>query len=72
MALGWKVLLPLALLYITVLAVAIWFVRVQIGWAYGPGMALVLFGLNVALLVPLLWWLDRGRLVSGSMPQETT
>jgi len=72
MALGWKVLLPLALLYIAVLAVAIWFVRVQIGWAYGPGMALVLFGLNVALLVPLVWWLDRGRLVSGSMPQETT
>ena len=54
------------------LAVAIWFVRVQIGWAYGPGMALVLFGLNVALLVPLVWWLDRGRLVSGSMPLETT
>jgi len=72
MALGWKVLLPLALLYVAVLAVAIWFVRVQIGWAYGPGMALVLFGLNVALLVPLVWWLDRGRLVSGSMPQETT
>src|SRR3989440_8382296 len=72
MALGWKVLLPLALLYIAVLAVAIWFVRVQIGWAYGPGMALVLFGLNVALLVPLVWWLDRGRLVSGSMPKETT
>jgi len=72
MALGWKVLLPLALLYITVLAIAIWFVRVQIGWDFGPGMALVLFGLNVALLVPLVWWLDRGRLVSGSMPQETT
>ena len=72
MALGWKVLLPLALLYVAVLAVAIWFVRVQIGWAYGPGMALVLFGLNVALLVPLVWWLDRGRLVSGSMPLETT
>ena len=70
MALGWKVLLPLALLYITVLAVAIWFLRVQLGWDVGPLMALVLFGLNVVLLVPLVWWLDRGRLVSGSMPQE--
>jgi NADH-quinone oxidoreductase subunit H len=70
MALGWKVLLPLALLYITVLAVAIWFLRVQLGWAYGPLMALVLFGLNLALLVPLVWWLDRGRIVSGSLPQE--
>jgi len=71
MALGWKVLLPLALLYITVLAVAIWFVHVQLGWDYGTRMALVLFGLNVVLLVPLVWWLDRGRLVSGSVPQET-
>ncbi len=71
MALGWKVLLPLALLYITVLAVAIWFVRVQLGWDYGTRLALLLFGLNVVLLVPLVWWLDRGRLISGSMPQET-
>src|SRR5216684_3223757 len=67
MALGWKVLLPLALLYITVLAVAIWFVRVQLGWDYGTRLALLLFGLNVVLLVPLVWWLDRGRLISGSM-----
>jgi NADH-quinone oxidoreductase subunit H len=70
MALGWKVLLPLALLYITLLAVAIWFVRIQLGWDYGPGMAWVLGGLNVVLLIALAWWLDRGRIVSGSVPQE--
>ena len=70
MALGWKVLLPVALLYITILAVAIWFVRIQLGWAYGSGMAAVLGGVNVILLVLLVWWLDRGRLVSGSMPPE--
>jgi NADH-quinone oxidoreductase subunit H len=70
MALGWKVLLPLALLYVTVLAVAIWFLRVQLGWIYGPLMALVLFGVNLALLVPLVWWLDRGRIVSGSVAEE--
>jgi NADH-quinone oxidoreductase subunit H len=70
MALGWKVLLPLTLLYITVLAAAIWFLRIQLGWEYGAGMAWALGGLNLVLLVPLVWWLDRGRIVSGSVPQE--
>ena len=70
MALGWKVLLPMALLYITILAAAIWFLRIQLGWAYGTGMAAALGGLNVLLLIAVVWWLDRGRLVSGSMPRE--
>ena len=70
MALGWKVLLPLALIYITILATAIWFVRVQLGWQYGVGMAAALGGLNVLLLIVLVWWLDRGRIVSGSVAQE--
>ena len=70
MALGWKVLLPLALMYITLLAVAIWFLRIRLGWSYGPGMAWALGGLNLVLLVALVWWLDRGRIVSGSVPQE--
>jgi len=70
MALGWKVLLPLALLYITILATAIWFLRAQLGWAYGPGMAWALGGLNLVLLIPLVWWLDRGRIVSGSFQEE--
>ena len=70
MALGWKVLLPLSLVYITILATAIWFVRVQLGWEYGPGMAWVLGGINLVLLVALVWWLDRGRIVSGSVQEE--
>jgi len=70
MALGWKVLLPLVLLYITVLAVAIWFLRLQLGWDYGPGMAYTLGGLNLILLVALVWWLDRGRIISGSVAEE--
>ncbi|PYP35649.1 MAG: NADH-quinone oxidoreductase subunit NuoH, partial [Gemmatimonadetes bacterium] len=53
MALGWKVLLPLALLYITVVAVAIWFIRIQLAWEYGRGMAAALGGLNVVLLIML-------------------
>lgn len=71
MALGWKVLLPLALIYITLLAVAIWFFRAQLGWDYGPGMAWALGGLNFVLLLVLVLWLDRGRIVSGSVSEET-
>jgi NADH-quinone oxidoreductase subunit H len=70
MALGWKVLLPLTLFYITILAVAIWFFRIQLGWDYGTGMAWALGGLNVVLLIALMWWLDRGRIVSGSVVEE--
>ncbi|HEV2669580.1 MAG TPA: NADH-quinone oxidoreductase subunit NuoH [Gemmatimonadales bacterium] len=70
MALGWKVLLPLALLYITILAVAIWLLRAQLGWDYGPGMAYTLGGVNLILLIALVWWLDRGRIVSGSVVEE--
>ena len=70
MALGWKVLLPLALIYITIEAVAIWFFRAQLGWAYGPGMAWALGGLNFVLLLVLVLWLDRGRIVSGSVQEE--
>jgi NADH-quinone oxidoreductase subunit H len=70
MALGWKVLLPLALIYITILATAIWVFRSQLGWAYGPGMATALGGVNLVLLVLVVWWLDRGRIVSGSVQEE--
>jgi NADH-quinone oxidoreductase subunit H len=71
MALGWKVLLPLSLVYITLLAVAIWFIRIRLGWEYGPVMAWVLGGLNLVLLIALVYWLDRGRIVSGSVQEET-
>ena len=70
MALGWKVLLPLALIYITIEAVAIWFFRAQLDWSYGAGMAWALGGLNFVLLLVIVLWLDRGRIVSGSVPQE--
>jgi hypothetical protein len=33
-------------------------------------MAAALTGLNLALLIALVWWVDRGRIVSGSMPPE--
>jgi NADH-quinone oxidoreductase subunit H len=70
MALGWKVLLPIALGYLTVLATAIWYLHAQLLWDYGPPLAGALGALNVGLLVILLWWLDRGRLVAGSVAEE--
>ena len=70
MALGWKVLLPLSLGYLAVIATAIWYLHEHLGWAYGTPFALVLGGINLVLVVALMWWLDRGRLVSGSVAQE--
>lgn len=66
MALGWKVLLPLALGYLTVTATAIWYLHDRLGWTYDARFALALFGLNVALAIPLLFVVDRGHILAGS------
>jgi NADH-quinone oxidoreductase subunit H len=67
MSLGWKVMLPLALGYLTLLAAAIWFLHARLGWEYDVRFAGALAGMNLVLLILLLWVLDRGRLVSGSV-----
>jgi NADH-quinone oxidoreductase subunit H len=67
MALGWKVMLPLALGYVTVVATAIWFLHDELGWTYDTRFALALFALNLVLAVPLFFVLDRGRIVAGSV-----
>jgi NADH-quinone oxidoreductase subunit H len=71
MALGWKVLLPLALVYLTVIATAIWYLHDQLGWIYDTRFALTLFAVNMALAIPLFLVLDRGRLVSGSVERRS-
>jgi len=70
MALGWKIMLPLALLYLTLLATAIWVLHERLGWSYDSRFALVLFGLNLVLAIPLFFILDRGHLIAGSVPEE--
>jgi NADH-quinone oxidoreductase subunit H len=70
MALGWKVMLPLALGYVTVLATVIWFLHERLGWTYDTRFALTLFGVNLLLAIPLLFVLDRGHIVSGSVAEE--
>ncbi len=66
MALGWKVLLPLALGYLAVIATAIWYLHAQLGWTYGTPFALALGALNLVLVATVVWWLDRGRIISAS------
>jgi NADH-quinone oxidoreductase subunit H len=66
MALGWKIMLPLALAYLTLLATAIWVLHERLGWGYDSRFALALFGLNLAIAIPLFFVLDRGNLISGS------
>ncbi len=70
MALGWKVLLPLSLGYLAVIATAIWFLHEQLDWTYGTPFALALGGVNLVLVIAVVWWLDRGRIVSGSVAEE--
>jgi NADH-quinone oxidoreductase subunit H len=64
MALGWKVLLPVALTYIVIMAGAVLGLQVAgfgvASWQFNGG----LFALNVVLLVILLFALDRGRIIS--------
>ena len=70
MALGWNVLLPLSLGYLAVIATAIWFLHEQLDWTYGTPFALALGGVNLVLVIAVVWWLDRGRIVSGSVAEE--
>ena len=71
MALGWRVLLPLLLAYIVLIAsVLLAFDAAGIG--RGPVFTGVLFTANVVCLALLAFWLDRGRLVSPASSRLKT
>jgi len=65
MALGWKVLLPLALAYIMVIAGSIWGAG-QLGWSSPRQKAFFLLGINVVVGWLVFFILDRGRIISGA------
>jgi NADH-quinone oxidoreductase subunit H len=69
MSLGWKVLLPVSLAYIMVLATAIWALT-SIGMTFGRTYAFALFAVNVVLLIALMWGLDRNRVIWGQRLQR--
>jgi NADH-quinone oxidoreductase subunit H len=64
MSLGWKVLLPMALAYIVIIASAVLGLQLAgfgpASWQFNAGMA----GLNVVCVGLLLFLLDRGRIIS--------
>jgi NADH-quinone oxidoreductase subunit H len=71
MALGWRVLLPLLLAYIVLIA-SVLLALDAAGIGRGGVFTLVLFGVNVAALAALAFWLDRGRLVSPASSRLKT
>jgi NADH-quinone oxidoreductase subunit H len=67
MSLGWKVMLPMALAYIMVIAAAIYVIDQVPG--LGPlSASLVLFGLNLVLGWVVFFLVDRNTIIAGSMP----
>ncbi len=70
MALGWKVLLPIVLVYIMYMATAI-LVLDELGLAFGPLYGVALFGVNLVALFVVFRILDSDRLISGQrLPRE--
>ena len=65
MALGWKIMLPLALFYLMVIATAT-YVLERMGVGLGVTYGLILFGINVVIAIALFWGLDRGRQLSAT------
>lgn len=63
MSLGWSIMLPLALAYIVIIAAATLGLD-MLGVTRGPLFTLSLLAMNVAIIAFLLWWLDRGKLIS--------
>ena len=68
MALGWKILLPLSLIYIMVIAVAVEVIERGLGWTDPRSEGLALFALNLVLGWLVFFLLDRGRVVRGIAP----
>jgi len=67
MALGWKVLMPLGLAYIMLIAVAIWVIEHVIGITNPKLASLALFGVNLVVGFLVFVLLDSGMFVRGSV-----
>ena len=69
MDLGWKVLLPVALVYVMVVALLVWALETR-RVPFGVGYALVLTAVSLVLGALLLWGLDRNRVIGGSASRQ--
>jgi NADH-quinone oxidoreductase subunit H len=65
MDLGWKVFIPALMVYIMLMAVAI-FALDAADVSVGLGFSAALFGLNLILMLFFLYVIDSGRLVRGA------
>lgn len=65
MNLGWKVFLPLLMIYIMTMALLVYGLDTA-GLETGPVYALVLAGVNLLLMIVLVFAVDRGLLVRGA------
>jgi NADH-quinone oxidoreductase subunit H len=66
MALGWKVLMPLALGYIMVICTAIYLIQHVAGITDPRLSALILFGVNIVLGILVFGLLDSGLFIKGA------
>jgi NADH-quinone oxidoreductase subunit H len=66
MALGWKVMMPLALAYIMVMCTAIYLVERVLEVGSPVTGSLILFGLNIAIAFLVFGVLDSGMFIRGS------
>ncbi len=66
MALGWKVMMPLALAYIMVMCTAIYVVERLLGITNPVVGSLALFGLNLVIALLVFGLLDNGIFIRGS------
>jgi NADH-quinone oxidoreductase subunit H len=72
MALGWKVLMPLALAYIMVICTAIYGIEHLAGITDPTRRALALFGVNVVVGLLVFVLLDSGVFIKGSNRRQQT
>jgi NADH-quinone oxidoreductase subunit H len=72
MALGWKVLMPLALAYIMVICTAIYGIEHWAGITEPTLRALALFGVNVVVGLLVFGLLDSGVFIKGSNRRQGT
>jgi NADH-quinone oxidoreductase subunit H len=65
MDLGWKAMLPVALVYVMVIAVGVWVLDSR-HVPFGRGYALALTVVSFVIGALLIWVLDRGRIIGGA------
>jgi NADH-quinone oxidoreductase subunit H len=70
MALGWKVMLPLALTYIMVVAVALYLIERVAGLTSPVAVSLAMLGLNLVVAILVFGLLDSGVFIRGSGQQQ--